>query len=178
MKRFALLCLLLLTPVLALAAKVYRWVDAGGQVHYSQIPPSSGKFDAVQTGRESPIAAAEEDSETGAANAEDEDGEEATAPPARPPAPVPAPVDETAKFLREAEAANKAEAEAKAKAKEERTKSEKKCTDARARLAYLDERTPRRLATTNPDGSYSRMDEGEFEKRKAAAQKEIDSNCR
>lgn len=153
MKRFALLCLLALTPVLAPAAKVYRWVDAGGQVHYGQIPPSSGKFDAIQTGRETPAPAAEA-------------------------AEAPVQVDETAKFLREVDAANKAEAEAKAKARDERAQAEKKCSDARARVAFLDERTPRRLATTNPDGSYTRMDEDEFARRRAAAQKEIDTHCR
>jgi hypothetical protein len=45
MKRFAAL-LLCAAPLLA-SAQIYRWVDANGQVHFSQNPPSSGPYKDV-----------------------------------------------------------------------------------------------------------------------------------
>jgi hypothetical protein len=44
-KRTALLLLLL--PALA-SAQVYRWVDGKGQVHFTQEPPATGKYEKIQ----------------------------------------------------------------------------------------------------------------------------------
>ncbi|MEO9078011.1 MAG: DUF4124 domain-containing protein [Rhodanobacter sp.] len=42
--------LLLLAPLLATAAQVYKWTDASGTVHYSEAPPATGiNFSKVTT---------------------------------------------------------------------------------------------------------------------------------
>ncbi|MGQ0544731.1 MAG: DUF4124 domain-containing protein [Betaproteobacteria bacterium] len=51
------------------------------------------------------------------------------------------------------------------------------CKQAIERLAYLDARTPRRLATTDAGGSSARMTEEEFQRRRAEAQERIAQNC-
>lgn len=38
---YCLLLALLLLPTLALSAKVYKWVDKDGQIHFSQTPPTA-----------------------------------------------------------------------------------------------------------------------------------------
>jgi hypothetical protein len=67
-RRFALIAFLLLPAALsAEEATVYRWVDAGGQVHFSQIPPESGKYDLIQGRRPSaPAPGAESGTQTAA----------------------------------------------------------------------------------------------------------------
>jgi hypothetical protein len=48
MRASLMLLTMLLAPVLAAAGDIYRWVDARGQVHYSQAPPA-GSAQRVET---------------------------------------------------------------------------------------------------------------------------------
>lgn len=152
---------LLLLPALASAqTSVYRWVDASGQVHFSQTPPPGGRdYDLIKGGR------------------------------ATPPTPDPGPGDVAAdaqddqrarerRFLEEAEAERKAKAEQKEKEKTERAQAEQKCTAARERVTFLEERTARRLVIKADDGNYARMPEDEFLERLEAARKDVAEHCR
>lgn len=147
-----LLLSLICLPLLAQAdTTAYRWVDGAGQVHFSQVPPPSGKYDIIRsTGAAQPSAGGGDSTGINA---------------------------DTQKFIEDAEAERKAKTEAKAKAKEEKAMAEKKCGEARARHQFLEERTARRLAAPSADGNLERLPEDEFLKRLDAAQKEIDSNC-
>ena len=143
MNRVLLLAVLAL-PLSALAeAKVYRWVDAQGQVHYSQTPPPEigAQAHSTRTVPASPAAP--------------------SAAPAAAPAKSAAPVAEAAK------PDPAAEREARAK----------RCTEARDRITYLEEKTPRRLGVEQPDGSLARMTEEEFEDRLNKARSEVAKNC-
>lgn len=140
---------LLLTLPAAVSAKIYRWVDAKGQVHFSQVPPAGRTFEELAK----PAPASEESA-----------------------APV-AGDTATRTFLERVDTENRARAEAESLRKAAADDARAQCDRARARVAFLDERTPRRLATENPDGSMSRMDEAEFARRRDAAQHEIDAYC-
>ena len=172
MSRTTLLLILMALPVLAMAqSTMYRWVDAQGRVHFSQTPPPSEKSEKIQQ-RGVGMPAESETVVTVEAEA---------APPASTVATPEAPptVDEiNAKFLQDTEAANKAKAEAAAKNKLAKADAARKCQTARERMTRLDERTARRLATVDASGNVTRMDDDEFAKRKASAQKDIDSQCR
>ncbi len=56
-------------------------------------------------------------------------------------------------------------ADPKTAAPETKEAKAKRCTDSRERLAFLEERTARRLMIAQPDGSESRMTEEEFAQR-------------
>ena len=65
MHRFALGAVLALAaaPVLAqqTAGEVYQWTDANGVTHYSQTPPSQGRYEhrlITSSGAAAPVAAA------------------------------------------------------------------------------------------------------------------------
>ena len=140
---------LLLTLPAAVSAKIYRWVDAKGQVHFSEVPPAGRTFEELAK----PAPA-----------------------PGEPAAPV-ADDATTKSFLERVDTENRARADAESQRKAAADDARAQCDRARARVAFLDERTPRRLATENPDGSMSRMDEVEFARRRDAAQQEIDVSC-
>lgn len=157
--RFLAFALLLTGAVTAAeSATVYRWVDAAGQVHFSQVPPTSGGYDMIQGGRSTPSPAA-----TPAPGAA-ESGKAALTPEQR--------------FLQEAEATRKAKADEKEKARKAKAEAELKCTEARQRATFLEERTARRLATIAEDGNYTRMPEDEFMKRLDAAKQDVATHCR
>lgn len=48
MDRLRIAALMLLVPLLAEAASMYRWVDARGHVHYSQSPPPGFNAEEVK----------------------------------------------------------------------------------------------------------------------------------
>lgn len=146
-------CLLAVALMLpgVVAAKVYRWVDAKGQVHYSQVPPASGRFETLTPAAPRTPGGAE---------------------------PAPGGADSTRAFLERAEAEQRARDQAAAQQRAAMAEARAQCDRASARLAYLDERTPRRLAIENPDGSMARMDEVEFARRRDTAQREVDTHCR
>lgn len=159
MKKALLLLSMICLPPLALAeTTAYRWVDGAGQVHFSQVPPASGKYDVIRSSGAAAPSAATAPSSTDGSSA----GVNA----------------ETQRFIEEAEAARAAKTEAKAKAKEEKATAEKNCVEARTRHQFLEERTARRLVAPSADGNLERMPEDEFLKRLGAAQTEIDKHCR
>lgn len=151
MKRAVLLIALLPGLALAAGSSIYRWVDESGQVHYTQTPPPHQPSEPVRIASPQPLGPSGS----------------ATPPQATSPS----------EFLKKAEEADKAEAEAKAKAQQAMQEKDAKCQQAKARIEFLNAKTARRLATVNDDGSYNRMDDAEFDKRKAEAQKIADANC-
>lgn len=154
MKVLCLLAGLLFFTVAAADTKVYRWVDRNGQVHFGQIPPTSGPYETLTTESSDPPPAEE-------AKAASE-----------------AMASDTRRFLEQAEAANRAKAEEKAKAQQVRQERARKCDEARERVKFLEERTARRLVTTDVDGELQRIPEDEFLRRLGAAQKIMETHCR
>ncbi|MGQ0698559.1 MAG: DUF4124 domain-containing protein [Panacagrimonas sp.] len=154
MKLPTLLAALLLSSVAMADAKVYRWIDGNGQVHFGQVPPASGAYETLTTRAVPPAS-----QESAAADAKSTN-------------------EDTRRFLEEADAANRAKAEQKAKAKEERQDAQRKCSEARERVTFLEERTARRLVTAGADGELERLPEDEFLRRLASAQRNVETYCR
>lgn len=139
---------LLQSGAVVAAERVYRWVDGNGQVHYAGQRPATGPYEVIEKSAGGPASGAENDA------------------------------GDVKKFLQNAEAANKATAEEKSRRQAVQAEAQAACDQARRRLAFLDERTARRLAVENPDGTVARMDDTEFEQRRAATRKNIDAHCR
>jgi hypothetical protein len=59
MKRLSAVALIAALPLLAWA-QTYKWVDEKGQVHYTQVPPRSGKYQTIQPAQP-PAAAPNQD---------------------------------------------------------------------------------------------------------------------
>jgi hypothetical protein len=76
--------------------------------------------------------------------------------------------DRTAQPARQAEAARTAQAQAQ---------MEQQCRQAREQLAYMDEKTSRRLGTTDEQGNVSRVTEEQFQERRAELQRVISERC-
>jgi hypothetical protein len=144
----------------AAAGTAYRWTDANGQVHYSQTPPTGGNYEPVKPAIAPPP---QKDPAAGQDKKEKE--------------PEPDSVGAIQKYVEEAEAARTAQAEEKAKAEVARAESERACTEWRTRLAFLDQRSPRRLAVMNADGSVTRMKVEQFEARRAEAAQQVEQHC-
>ena len=129
------------------AAEIYRWVDDDGKLHYSQTPPEDQAATMVKP-----------------------------APGASKPA-APAANNGARDFLEARDAAREKAAEQNAEAAAKAQQRATACTQARDYLKYLDEKTPRRLMVDNGDGRLSRMNESQFNERRAKAQKLIADNC-
>lgn len=76
--------------------------------------------------------------------------------------------DRAAQPARQAEAARTAQAQDQA---------EQQCRQAREQLAYMDEKTSRRLGTTDEQGNVSRVTEEQFQERRAELQRVISERC-
>lgn len=129
-------------------AQIYRWVDANGQVHYTQTPPPSGPAQEVnpRVSPPSPEAAAAADA---AAKALLERGAQR---------------DQQAA---QAAAAVDVDAERRAKL----------CAAAREQLAYLDSRPPRRFMVEGEGGEVERMGVDRWEAQHQEAQSAVAQNC-
>jgi hypothetical protein len=68
----------------------------------------------------------------------------------------------------------RAEAERAAQAQ---AQLEQQCRQAREQLAYMDEKTARRLGTTDEQGNVSRVTEEQFQERRAELQRVISERC-
>lgn len=135
---------------LAHAGAIYRWVDARGQVHYSETPPASIKSERQANARppsssQSPPPAAS----TPPA------GKEAVKAPDKVTPAAPDPALEKA----------------------ERTARLRRCTEARAEIALMEEKTAYHLGVPQPDGSIARMTEEEFNQLMRRAREEISKIC-
>lgn len=138
-------------------ARVYRWTDGSGHVHFGQIPPAAGAYESVRT----------------------------RIPPAPSPAEAPGTkrggdtaARDTRRFLEQAEAANREKAAAKDHARRARQEAWQQCQQARQRVQFLEEHTARRLASTGPDGQPQRIPEDEFLRRLDSAQDAAGTHCR
>ena len=76
--------------------------------------------------------------------------------------------DRAAQPARQAEAARTAQAQ---------DQMQQQCRQAREQLAYMDEKTSRRLGTTDEQGNVSRVTEEQFQERRAELQRVISERC-
>lgn len=144
-RRSATTAVLLLSVMTAASAgAIYKWVDASGQVHYSQTPPPGAP--AHLQGDLKPAASLD--------------------------APPPLPADATASGSADANAGKTASAAADSPADRA-----KRCSDAQARVTFLQEKTAHRLAVPQPDGSLARMTDEQFADQLGKAQQAVASNC-
>jgi hypothetical protein len=95
-----------------------------------------------------------------------------------PPPPAEAPNQESLnKSLDDSRKAAPEQQKAADQASEREAQRQQACARAMERLAYLDARTARRLATKDAAGNVTRMDDAEFQRQRTTAQDEINKNC-
>lgn len=174
MRRLAFLLVLALSAGASAQNKVYRWQDAQGTVHYGQVPPASGAYEAVHPRTLTPAAPAPA---SPAANAADATADAAD-PVASAPTEAAPPADDAQRFLEEAEAAARTRNDAREAAEQARRDRDGACLNAQRSLRFMEELGVRRLATPNADGSVSRMDDADYETRIERARRDVQTNCR
>lgn len=96
--------------------------------------------------------------------------------PAAPPAPAPN-QEALNESLDQAQKAAPARQKAAEQADAIQAARKQNCMNALERLAYLDARTPRRLATQDEQGNVSRMTDEQFKRERAAEEQRIKENC-
>ena len=143
-----LLVALLLIPAVTFAGKIYRWVDAQGQVHFGEQPPQGSAATAHRPALSKSAGTPES---------------------SKPASPAPA----VASAAAPAAAPITAEAKAKA-AKEAKAKN---CVAAKERIQFLETNTAHRIQVPQKDGSTARMTDEEFDKGLADAKKAAASDC-
>ena len=99
-------------------------------------------------------------------------------PVAAPPPPAAAPnqdsINRSLEADRAAQPGKQAEAARTAQIQEQ---AAQQCRQAREQLAYMDEKTSRRLGTTDEQGNVSRVTEEQFQERRAELQRLISERC-
>ncbi|HET8692936.1 MAG TPA: DUF4124 domain-containing protein [Steroidobacteraceae bacterium] len=148
---------LALTGVAAVATAetVYKWVDSGGQIHYTDLPPRQGDARILGVYQQE---AGTVDEEAGGVTEEGSD-DSAGSPPEQPTTPEPPP----------SEAAERAAAADAAKAKVEQ------CKKAQDRYeTYLNSR---RLFRETPDGKREYLTDKELSDARARAKQAVDDYC-
>ncbi len=99
-------------------------------------------------------------------------------PVAPPPPPSNAPnQDALNKSLEAGNAAEPGKQAEAARAAQAQDQLEQQCRQAREQLAYMDEKTARRLGTTDEKGNVSRVTEEQFQERRAELQRVISERC-
>jgi hypothetical protein len=135
----------LVLAALPLAAQMYKWKDANGQVHFTQTPPKAGvAYEAIG--------------------------------PAPPPAAAPN-QDALNQQLQRAQKDAPKQAETAAQAEQAAAQRQEACRKALERIAYLDARGQRRLATTDEKGQATRFTAEEFNRQRAAEEEIVRKNC-
>ncbi|MCH9827803.1 MAG: DUF4124 domain-containing protein [Gammaproteobacteria bacterium] len=137
--------ILCLASSAAAASPTYRWVDAQGQVHYSQTPPEQGTYSKYE-----PRA------------------------PGAHPAPAVESIDD---FVESSETDELARAAAEHARQVARNERQQQCQAARDRLAYLDEKTARRLMRVDDNGERVRFTEDMFNAERDKALEQIANSC-
>jgi hypothetical protein len=152
----------LLAGVAAMAAAetVYKWIDASGQVHYTDLPPRQGDAKIVGVYQQEAGVVEGDGSDNGDYTEEGGgDSTQATAPSAKPRTAEP-PVSDEAKAAAENDAA-------KAKVVQ--------CKEAQDRYQrYLDSR---RLFRETPDGKRQYLTDQELTEARARAKQAVDDYC-
>ena len=162
---FATLCLLAATLPATAAEAVYRWVDASGQVHYTQVAPRGIPYERVAPNGRSPAPAPSifnprrqpAPGETVAAA--DTPGE---------PEPIP---------LSEAQLQQQAELEAEAEARLQQIAQAKAQNCSNAREQFREFTTYARIRVADGNGGVRVLTEEERQARIAEAQEAIVLNC-
>ena len=131
----------------ALAGKIYKWTDSEGNVHYGERPPTS-------QAREINLP---------------------KAPPSSRATPAGNSLQETNKLLDTLQKERQQKAEKKAAAEKERKAREANCSHAKRRLAAYT--IGGRIYEIDDQGERSYLGDAEIEKRRLAAQKEVDEWC-
>ncbi len=132
----------------ALAGKIYKWTDSEGNVHYGERPPTS-------QAREINLP---------------------KAPPSSRATPAGNSLQETNKLLDTLQKERQQKAEKKAAAEKERKAREANCSRAKRRLAAYT--IGGRIYEIDDQGERSYLGDAEIEKRRLAAQQEVDKRCK
>lgn len=154
-----IVCALALTGVAAVATAetVYKWIDSGGQVHYTDLPPRQGDARILEVYQQE--AGTVEDAEDAGTLAEEGDSDDADTDSQQPTTPEPAP----------SEAAQRAAANDAAKAKVEQCKS--------AQDRYQTYLNSRRLFRETADGKREYLTDKELSDARARAKQAVDDYC-
>ena len=156
-----IVCALALTGVAAVATAetVYKWVDSGGQVHYTDLPPRQGDARILEVYQQE--AGTVEDAGDAGNLAEEGDGDDAGADTdsQQPTTPEPAP----------SEAAQRAAENDAAKAKVEQCKA--------AQDRYQTYLNSRRLFRETPGGKREYLTDQELSDARARAKQAVDDYC-
>jgi hypothetical protein len=141
------------------AETVYKWVDSGGQVHYTDLPPRQGDAKILGIYQQEAGTVEEEGADNGNYAEEGDDDASNAQPSTDAKTPEPPPSDEAVKA-----AANDA-----AKAKVEQ------CKAAQDRYQrYIDSR---RLFRETPDGKREYLTDKELTEARARAKQAVDDYC-
>lgn len=156
MKKIATILLLLSSAIAtgALAAEIYKWTDADGNVHYGDRPTGDGV--TVQTGVERVAIAS---SRTNSARVE---------------AGVEARLERESARTEAATAAEESRKEAEAQRAEAEDRAEK-CVAYRERLQKF--LTSRRLYRVDDDGERDYLDDGQMDAARAQVQAQVEEYC-
>jgi hypothetical protein len=150
--------LLIGASALATAGDMYRWVDAEGQVHYSDEPPPSDAKD-VKSMRNKGVDPSPQD--------QSEDSEDSEAPPSY--------VEQQAAF--EERQAKKAEEQAKAEQQKKLAAEQKKNCEA-ARGNYNTVSSGGRVMRVNAQGEREYLSDEEIKKETIEARKSMEEMCK
>lgn len=127
---------------------VYRWTDEQGVTHFSDAPPTSGRFETVPQPR---------------------------LPPADPAAQRR--LEELLQSQKQAEEDRQKNKQDKMQMEEEKAARADACRRAKEQLAVLESRRGPRIRITEPDGTQRRLTEEERQARLAETQKRIADFC-
>lgn len=150
--------LILLAAPFSSHAQLYKWEDASGKVHYSDVPPPDAKTTPIGRGKGKPA-------ETPASQA-----------PATPGKATPKSLaDKELEFNKRRQEGKEAAAKAEKEAAAAKEKQEN-CTRAKATLRSLQEGS--RMSTTNEKGERVVIDDAARKRETERTQKDVDSWCK
>ncbi len=152
MRTAALLSLIALLAGPPATAATYRWLDASGGQHYSQIPPKDRPYETL------PAAA--------------------VAPPPASPAGSAAKPSDAEEFLRRSAEADAKKREQATTDRAARAAIAAQCQTAQERLRFLDEHPPNRLVRREAGGETRRVDADQWNRERDEAGATIAARCR
>ena len=167
MKKLSAYLILLLILAPYSYAETYKWKDSAGHIHYSDVPPTSGKYESL-SGKK-PLNASGSSTDTGNAQS-------APPPPSVSiPQGKPRQSDDVNPIVEKAKEADKKRQEAEAK-EEEKKRMQTYCDDTKVNLEKL--QSGDGVYMTSETGERSKLDAETIEKEIDKAQKFIEKNCK
>lgn len=140
---------LLMLSVPSVHARIYKWTDTGGKIHYSETPPPDGQqFNEINT---APVPQSSDEADRQ--------------------------LQDTLKRQQESEKQEDAEKNKEKEQAARQAKMDQFCDQARENLSKLENGMARRLAIVE-NGEVARMTEDERQAKIAEIQKTISKNCK